>query len=488
MLQENKDKQRDFPLRLLTLRLLTLLNHFNNMSLVRKILYISLLYTSTLFSGSLVEAFNHANMHNHNMKLAHSQLNIELASKIYQNKRKNIKLIADGFGRYYFPQASGLDNTNFNLPKKTVRESFLKGNVNITLSKELYNKEKDALCALAIENVKKASQNINQNRNHLLLDLIHQYFKVLENYDTFILSQERYIFSNQELEEARIEYNVGELDHIAYQLIKSKNLELKVAQNIYFNRVKNAIDDFELISQVKLKSFQPLEKNIFYNKKSIPSLQSYQEHIISTNPNLLKLDKDITISQKNIALTEAKYEPYLTAKMGYEYTNNFTPIFLGNTYESGVFIRLSGTIPIYTAGRYKAEMQKAKVAVIEKHGIKDKEENQLLVALKKEYRLYHSIPLEIEALRSHLQTLKLLENQAKRKIEVGTISFLEKERISLQYSERFNDLKRLEYNYFLADTNIKFLSGTLNISELKKLENELEATEISIKNLDNLII
>ncbi|CAA6803440.1 MAG: Unknown protein [uncultured Sulfurovum sp.] len=483
MLGENQDRENDF-----TLRLLRLLNHFNKMHLLRKVLYISLLCTSTLLSGSLVEAFNHANTHNYSMKLAHSQLNIELASEVHESKRKNIKLIADGFGHYYLPQTSGLDNANFNLPKKTVREYFFKGNLNITLSKELYNKEKDALCALAIENVKKASHNINQNRNHLLLDLIHQYFKVLENYDTFILSQERYRFSNQELEEAKREYDVGELDNITYQLIQSRNLELKVAQNIYFNRVQNAIDDFELISQIKLKSFQPLEKNIFYNKKNIPSLQSYEEHLVSNNPSLLKLDKDITISQKNIALTEAKYEPYLTAKMGYEYTNNFTPIFLGNTYESGLLIGLVGTIPIYTGGRYKAEVQKAKVAVIEKHDIKNKEENQLLVALRKEYRLYHFIPLEIEALRHHLQALKLLEYQAKRKIKVGTISLLEKERISLQYLERFNDLKRLEYNYFLADTNVKFLSGTLNITDLKKLENELEATKISIKNLDNLII
>lgn len=453
-----------------------------------KNLYISLIYSITLSAGTLVDAFNHAHTHNHNMKLSNAQLNTQIASSFHQEQRSNIKLVADGFGRYYLPQTSGLDNGNFNLPKKTVREYFLKANLNVTLSKDIYNKEKDALKALAKEKVKRAVEEVHQNKNHLILDLIHQYFSILEKYDALLLSQAHYELSNKELEEGRAKESVGEVDPVEYQLLKSKNLELKVAQNIYFNRVKNAIEDFELLSQMKLDSIQVLQENIAYKQKSVPSLLAYEEHLINENPSLLKLEKNIAIATKNVALAQAKYEPALTAQMGYEYTNNFTPIFLGETYESGVFVGLVGRLPLYTAGRYDAETRKVKMQIAEERRVKEKEEHQLLVALKKEYRLYHSIPLEIEAARHHLQSLSLLKEQAQLKTEVGTMFTLEKEKISFRYLELESYLKRLEYNYFLADTNVKYLSGKLSISDLGNLENELSYQKISLKYLANSII
>ena len=182
-------------------------------------------------------------------------------------------------------------------------------------------------------------------------------------------------------------------------------------------------------------------------------------------------------------MVQAKYNPSLTAQIGYEYTKNYTPIVIGRTYESGAFVGISTVIPIYTGGRNRAETQKAMLGVQEEQEKKDEEESRLLLSLQKEYRLYNSITLEIEVARQHLETLALLKRQASIKIQEGLMFPVEKAKIDYQYEEVHNYLKHLEYNYFLADTNVKYLAGTLSVDDLFEFESQLEEHSISIENL-----
>jgi len=446
------------------------------------IYFIFLSYTST-HAGLLVDSFHHAVDNNHYMKVASAHLDYEKASSHYENERSNVKFVADGFARYYTPQNSGLSHANFNLPTTTVTENFTKANVNIVLSKDIYSPKTIALQALGKEKVKKASYALNENKNRLILDILHEYIMLLKSYDALALTQKRYFLSSKELEEGVAKEEVGKLDRVELQLLHSKHLEFEVRTKVYFDRFQNILNNFESLTQHSLTTLAFLKQNINYRQKERKSLTFYQEQLPESNLKLLELDKEIEISKKNIALIQAKYNPSLTAQVGYEYTQNYTPVIIGRTYESGAFIGLSTFIPIYTGGRERAETQKAMLGVQEEQEKKDEEESRLLLSLQKEYRLYNSITLEIEVTRQHLKTLALLKKQASIKTKEGLMFPIEKARIEYQYEEVESYLKHLEYNYFLADTNIKYLAGTLSVDDLFAFESQLEEHTLLIENV-----
>jgi outer membrane protein TolC len=239
-----------------------------------------------------------------------------------------------------------------------------------------------------------------------------------------------------------------------------------------------------LLTKKSLDGLSFLKEEINYRDKKVLPLAYYQKVLLEKNPKLLESEEDIAIAHKNIAVIQAKYKPSLTAQVGYEYTQNYTPIVIGRTYESGAFVGISTMIPIYTGGRYQAETQKAMMAVREEEEKKEQEANQLLLSLQKEYRLYNSIVLEIEVARQHLETLALLKEQASIKTEEGTMFPIEKARINYQYKELENYVKQLEYNYFLADVNVKYLAGTLCREDLMRFDAQLTQNSITLNNLN----
>ena len=450
---------------------------------MKQIFSLFFLCSTTIYASILVDILDSALKNNHNMKVAQARLNYEHASSYYENERSNVKFIADGFARYYTPQESGLVHPHYNLPSSAVYEHFTKANLNITLSKDIYSPKTIALQALGKEKVKKASYAFNENKNMLILDIVHEYIRLLKRYDALHLSQERYFLSNKELEEAVAKEEVGKLDKVELQLLESKNLEFKVMQRVHLDQFDNALNGFELLTKKPLEGLKFLKQAINYRAKNIPPLSFYQQSLLSKNPKLLESEEDIAIAHKNIAVIQAKYNPSLTAQAGYEYTQNYTPIVLGRTYESGAFVGISTMIPIYTGGRYEAETQKGMMAVREKEEKKEQEASKLLLSLKKEYRLYNSIVLEIEVARQHLETLSLLDKQASIKTQEGMMFPIEKAKIEYQYKEAQNYLKQLEYNYFLADTNIKYLAGMLCREDLMLFESQLRENIFSIKKL-----
>lgn len=450
---------------------------------MKQAIYFVLFIHTFTYAGILVDSFYHAKDNNHHMKVALIHLDYEKASSHYESERSNIKFVADGFARYYTPQKSGLNHANFNLPTTTVTENFMKANVSIILSKDIYSPKTIALQALGKEKVKKASYALNENKNRLILDILHKYIMLLRSYDALELTKKRYGLSNKELEEGIAKEEVGKLDRVELQLLHSKNSEFRIRRKIHLDRFNNALNSFEFLTKKPLSNLAFLKEEINYKAKNRELLSFYQEQLRQINPKLLEFDKDIAIAKKNISLIQAKYNPSLTAQVGYEYTNNYTPVIIGRTYESGAFVGLSTVIPIYTGGRNRAETQKAMLAVEEEKERKDKEESQLLLSLQKEYRLYDSIVLEVEVARQHLEALALLKEQAFIKTDEGMMFPVEKARIDYQYEEVQNYIKHLEYNYFLADTNIKYLAGTLNVEDLLDFESQLEEHSISIENL-----
>ena len=111
----------------------------------------------SLHAGILSDTFTSAIDTNRDMQIAYAGVALQKASSKNAQTLDNFNLQLDWYARYYSPQESNLHNANFGLPDKTVHEQFVKGNVNFTLSKELYNEGTDALQDLGEGGVKKAS-------------------------------------------------------------------------------------------------------------------------------------------------------------------------------------------------------------------------------------------------------------------------------------------------------------------------------------------
>jgi outer membrane protein TolC len=183
--------------------------------------------------------------------------------------------------------------------------------------------------------------------------------------------------------------------------------------------LNNALDSFYILSNVSLNTLNTIKKNVNYDNEPLQPFSHYYESLLQNNPKLSQLKTSIEIAQKSVALTQAQYQPYLSAQAGYEYTQNYTPVYIGRTYESGVFAGLSAVLPLYTGGRNDTSTQKAIANIQCEITQKNKAEKAMYLNLQQKYRLLLSTRAQIEASRNRVKSLFRLYEQGKIKTEIG---------------------------------------------------------------------
>jgi len=437
----------------------------------------------SLSAGVLERAYIKGIEENRDVKIANSAVAYQSAAYESVKTLDSLNVQLDGYARYYLAQESGLRDPNFNLPETTVVDDFVKANVNFTVSKSLYNKGIDSQQELGHKGVKKARDFLKQNKQDLAYEIAMSYIEILRAYDAFELSKENFEVVNYEYEKSIEDSIVGVIDSIELDVSSSKKVCINALSRLNLDRLNNALDRFKMLTHYELIDINQLQENISYEKLKTKKFTEYYFDMLETNPKLKQLQTAIEIAKEQVNLAGSMYDPSLQGQIGYEYTKNYTPIYLGQTYESGAYIGVSAVIPIYTGGRNDAAIQKAMQNIQCETLKKVKVEENMRLSLQKEYRLLLSSRIQIEASRIRVLSLKNLYEQAKVKMEIGQIKLLNLSKVKYEYLESKAELKKYEYGYLTALSNLEHLSGVENFKNLLLIDSVLSEKRINIENL-----
>ena len=448
-----------------------------------KITFIFLIITLSLHAGILETAYKKGMNNNIDVKIAGSAVAYQNAAYKNVETLDNIYVQLDGYARYYIAQKSGLKDANFGLPDKTVVDDFVKANLNFTISKDLYNKSIDSQQTLGSKAVQKAKDFFQQNKQDLVYDITILYIEILKAYDALELSKANLEVINNEYDKSKTDVSIGTIDSVELDVISSKRACIDSLSLISLDRLNNALSHFKMITHYDLQKINTLRENIDYQTIEIQKFDTYHNDMLKKNPKLKQMQTAIEIAKEQVNLVGSRYDPSLRAQIGYEYTQNYTPIYLGRTYESGAYVGLSAVIPLYTGGRNDTAKQKASQNIQCEILKKLKVEQDMRFSLQQEYRNLLTNRIQIEASRSRVASLKNLYEQAKIKMQVGQMEGTELSKIYYKYLKSETEKREYEYSYFLAKNNLEHISGVNNLENLLIIDNMLTNDAVNIENL-----
>jgi outer membrane protein len=448
-----------------------------------KILFIMILFSLSLSAGILENAYEKGIENNRNIKIATSA--VAFQSAVYENVKTldSVSVQMDGYARYYLAQESALKDANFGLPDKSVVNDFVKANFNFSASKSLYNGSIDSQQELGHKGVQKAKDFFKQNKQDLVYDIAISYIEILRAYDALKLSKENLKIVNNEYKKSMEDSKVGVIDKVQLDVASAKTRCINALLALNLDQLNNAMDRFKMLTHYSVSEIKTLQENISYDSLYRKDFNTYYIAMLQTNPKLKQMQIAIEIAKEQVNLVDAMYDPSVQAQVGYEYTKNYTPVYIGKTYESGVYVGFSAVIPIYTGGRHDTATQKAIQNIQCETLKKTKVEQDMLLSLQKEYRQLLSTKIQIEASRSRVSSLKKLYEQAMLKMEIGQIKRINLSKIKYEYLESENELKEYQYRYFIARSNLEHLSGAEDTENLLLIDSLLNYESIKIENL-----
>ncbi len=438
---------------------------------------------SSLNAGILEDAYLHGIDKNSDMRIANSAVALQVASSKNAQTLDSFNLQLDGYARYYIEQESAIKNPAFGLPDSTVNVDFTKANANLTLSREIYNGYTSSLQNLGKKGVIKASHFLKQNKQDYVYKIVINYIEILKAYDTLLLSQSNAQVANYEYLQSVEDSHVGVIDTIELDIANSKKVCVDVTTELNLDSFNNALDKFKVLTKYDMHTIAKIKEDLDYDSINLKPFDNYAQLLHEHNPKLLQLQSGVEIAKEQVSLVSSQYNPSINGQLGYEYTQNYTPMYLGESYESGFFVGASAVIPLYTGGRSDTSKQKA-IANIQCETLKKvKAEQELLLALRAQYRVLMSSRAQIKAAQYRAKSLQKQYSQAKVRHEVGQMKAVEVAKIRYEYLTSKNQLHTFEYNFLLAYAAIEHMSGISNEESLSSLENLLENNSIQINNL-----
>ncbi len=438
---------------------------------------------SCLNAGILEEAYLHGIDKNSDMRIAHSAVALQIASSKNAQTLDSFNIQFDGYARYYIEQESAIKNPAFGLPESTVHVDFTKANANLTLSREIYNGYTSSLQSLGKKGITKASHFLKQNKQDFVYKITTNYIEILKAYDTLLLSKSNAQVANYEYLQSVEDSHVGVIDTIELDIANSKKVCIDVTTELNLDSLNNALDKFKVLTKYDIHTIAKIREDLDYDKIPLQSFDNYSQLLRKHNPKLQQLQSGIEIAKEQVNLVSSQYSPSVNGQLGYEYTQNYTPMYLGDSYESGFFVGASAVIPLYTGGRSDTSKQKA-IANVQCETLKKvKAEQELLLALVEQYRVLISSRRQIKAAQYRAKSLKKQFDQAQVRHEVGQVKAVEVAKIRYEYLTAKNQLHTFEYNFLLAYATLEHISGISTEESLLSLENLLENNTIQINNL-----
>ncbi len=301
--------------------------------------------------------------------------------------------------------------------------------------------------------MEQASYQTSQYDNELTIRILQAFLTVLGNEELLKVQESLLSASEEQLEQGKIKYNVGQILESDYLMLQAQYATDK--NNIVDTRIGR---DNSLMTLKILLSLDPLaELEIIYPDTSaleamavLPSAQEVLDRAINTLPDLKISQYNIDIAKMGVKLSKSNYYPSLSlgASIGTGHTdfNNFGTQLSDRLNEQ---VGLSLSIPIYSKSRTKAGVVQSKIALQQAELDKLQTELNIRQTVIQEYQNVTSAYSKYEASsikeNAYLKTFEAYRVQ----FEAGAITAVDLLQQQNNYISALNDYIQSKYGFML---------------------------------------
>lgn len=301
--------------------------------------------------------------------------------------------------------------------------------------------------------MEQASYQTSQYDNELTIQILQAFLTALGNEELLKVQESLLTASEEQLEQGKIKYNVGQILESDYLMLQAQYASDK--NNIVDTRISR---DNSLMTLKILLSLDPLtELAIVYPDTSaldamavLPSAQEVLDQAISTLPDLKISQYNIDIAKIGVKVSQSNYYPSLSlgASIGTGHTdfNNFGTQ-LSDRFNQQVGLSLS--VPIYSKSKTKASVVQSRIALQQAELDQLQTELNIRQTVVQEYQNVTSAYSKYEAStikeNAYLKTFEAYRVQ----FEAGAITAVDLLQQQNNYISALNDYIQSKYGFML---------------------------------------
>ncbi len=392
---------------------------------------------------------------------------IQAAIATHQAATQQVPLARSAFR----PQVNLGFDASLNDINDDLSETFPSTRLTLSLSQSIYHRSNAALLDQAEFAVLQADANLESARQTLIVRVAEAYFEVLRSEANVAFSQAELQAIGRQKEQAEKRFDVGLATVIDVREAQAQ-YDLAIAQEVASqNGLSTALEALRLLSGSRADTLDPL-------KDDIP-LVSPEPANIDEWVNLAK-DQNLDLATTRLQLQSAGVR--VKAERGASYpTVDILAIGSSSTTEQtgrrdvdAGELRLEVRMPLYTGGRIKAQVARAKAEVT---AAESQLRVQELAVVQRTSDAYRGVLTNISRVRALRQALDSTQKSAEATdagFRAGTRTSVDVLRALRDTFSARSDYVNARYDYVLNTLSLKSAAGTLGEQDLMAVNALLE--------------
>ncbi len=445
-------------------------------TLINALLLFVIIFSSDILqaqnSWTLEDCINHALQNN--IQLKRKELQVELGQKDLRQSAFEMGPNLSGFFNHSF-----LDGTTFN--QYSLRFESLQnqsGSLGIVSEITLFDGfsgfNNRSRLKYQLESRKQDAEIL---KNNITLNVVAGFLQVLMDTEQHKLAKEQFEVSQQQLNKADTERELGTISQSDYLNIKSQNINQQAQLTSASNRLKySTIELAHLLELEKPEDFEiDLTPVTLSESHEILAFDNLYQDIVQGRPEIRKAEYEMKSAQKSLSMVYGQLSPRVTLGYqlgsGYDQTAWFiTPDSLlieypNYTYrdqvqdyiQHRVYFRVS--IPIFQRLSNLTSISKSKIQVLDAKYAVEEAEKQVYREVQTAFADAKASWDNYLAYKESAKSFKELYDQTARRFELGTASALDVGLAQNDLIKAEGELLHAKYTYVLRVKILDFYRG-----------------------------
>ncbi|HGJ5875118.1 MAG TPA: outer membrane channel protein TolC [Arsenophonus sp.] len=320
------------------------------------------------------------------------------------------------------------------------------------------------------------------NQQKLILDTATAYFDVLRAIDllNYIEAQKKAVY--RQLDQTTQRFNVGLVAITDVQNARA-NYDSILAQEVSSrNQLENALEKLRQVSGIYYRQLATLNIAHFNTQTPLP-VEKLLKDAETRNLSLLSARLSQDVARENIRFEQSGHLPTLGLEMStgvinshYHGSNEYSMNRNDNTYSGQNSIGLTLSVPLYTGGRTNSRVEQAQYGYISASEQLESTYHNVIQIVRS---FYNNVISSISSIKAYQQLVVSAQSSLdamEAGYQVGTRTIVDVLNAMTTLFQAKQNLANARYDYLINDLKIQYVRGTLNESDLIRLNNSLGKT------------
>lgn len=296
------------------------------------------------------------------------------------------------------------------------------------------------------------------------------YFEQLKAQDSLVQTEQARSAMANRLEEIKARFEVGISNQISVQETQSRvdmmHAQLVANQGLLSNS-QHALEEIihQPAGQLQSLTADANADTLMFIPQQ--SLQSWQQQAQINSLPLQQLSKQLQLAKLNIRTQEAAKYPGVDLIAQYSRTDNSVSAYGANADQFMLAIKVG--MPLYTGGYVESKVNEATLQQQQLQRQLEQSRRSLNTEVHSSYTSVISATQLVRAQQQVLDSARLAFDAMQTAVEIGS-----RTRVDLLDAERelysaVNQLNNAKYQLLLAQLKLRFVSGSLSVDDLKKV-------------------